>query len=624
MAKGLHTFKFGFEYDKQISPNVFLPNNNGTFRFSSFNNLLANTPSRTRIALGDAKLPFHENDLAFYFQDDWKARENLTLNLGLRWEWNQQAVNLLHDRTVAQETGSNPFWDTTLPLSQTTVPKIPESLHNFSPVLGFAWTPRIMGKLLGENKTVLRGGFRISYDPSFYNMFLNVATSAPTVNTQTFTVASTGFVPGLPTSGGFLGSNIQAVIGPLVPTGAGIDPGLRTQTTVGRNFHNPYSEQWNLGLQRSIGTKVAVEARYVGNHAIGLFQTVDANPALGNLIAAGFQSLIPAGLTPCTDPTKPGFLFGNVDCNRRQVVSRNNSAFSNYNALQSELRIAHWHGLSSTVSYTFSKTIDNASEVFSTIGGGSTLSFSQNPFNTSGAERAVSGIDFPHLVGAVFMYDLPFAKSQQGLFGHLAGGWQLNTTYRYSSGQPYTTIQFADFGTSGLCDPAGALSVTYDACRPILSNKSAPLASAGFCTDPTKPDCGIVDFVTGNPTTRSAVHWIFNDPFGAAPFFGTPYKGAGRNTQRGQTISTVNLAVFKDTNLGERFKLEFQAQAFNVMNHQFLGNPDPIIDDAGTSPSTSSFQNTNFNTNGGATNTANAVFDGIGRRRLLFGLKLIF
>lgn len=618
VSRGLHTLKFGGEFDRQNSPNVFLPNSNGTFRFSSFNNLLANKPSRTRIALGNPTLPFTENDLAFYFQDDWRVRQNLTVNLGMRWEWNQQAVNLLHDRTLAQQTGPKPFWDTTLPLSLTTVPKIPQAFHNFSPVLGFAWTPKVSNKLMGDNQTVLRGGFRVAYDPSFYNMFLNVATSSPTVNTQTFTIRTTGFVPGLPTSGGFLGTNIQAVISPFVPTGAGINPGFRTQTTVAKNFHNPYTEQWNLGIQRSIGSRVALEARYVGNHAVGLFQTADGNPALGNLIANGFQNLIPAGLTPCSDSTQPGFVLGNVDCNRRQVVSRGNTAYSNYNSLQTELRIAHWHGVSGSAAYTWSKTIDNASEVYSTIAGGSTVSFSQNPFDTSRAERARSGIDYPHILGVVFTYDLPFYKSQQGLLGHLAGGWEMNTTYRYTSGQPYTTIQFADNGSAGICDPGGALSVTYDACRPILSNKAARLDTVGFCTDPTLSDCGISDFVTGNPTTLSAVHWVFNDPTAAA-FYGTPFKGAGRNILRGQAVNTVNLGMFKDTNIGERLKLQFQAQAFNLTNTQFLGNPDPILDDVG-----SSFQNTHFNTNGGSTSTANATYDGIGRRRLLFGLKLIF
>ncbi len=640
VSRGSHTLKIGGEYDLQRSPNTFLPNNNGIYFYGQsgdgLSDLLNNNALQTRLTLGNPKLPFSENDLAFYFQDDWKAKSNLTLNLGIRWEWNQQAVNLLHDRSVAQQKGTNPFWDTTLPLSLTTVPHVPQSLHNFTPVLGFAWTPQFGGKLLGENQTVLRGGFRISYDPSFYNIFLNVATSAPTVNAATLS----GVPNTLPTSG-FFGTDVQTVVTPLIPTG--VNPGLRNHTTVDPNFHNPYTEQWNLGLQRSIGTRVAVEARYVGNHAVGLFQSRNGNPALGQLIADGFQSLIPAGLTPCTDPTQPGFASGYADCHFRRVVTRGNTASSNYNSLQSQLRISHFHGVSATAAYTFSKTIDNASEIFSTIAGGSTVSFAQNPFDISGAERARSGIDYPHTVGLTLTYDLPFAKSQQGFVGHLIGGWQANTTYRYTSGEPYTTIQLRHGGD---CDPTSVLSGTYDACRPILHDARAPLgSSAQYCDGSTTsgglntPECpsnitGTSAFPLGTlvspfdpclfvqgcvVTPLTTAHWVVNDPV-AAQILGSPFKGVGRNSLRGQAVNTVNLAMFKDTKLGERFTLQFQAQAFNVMNHAFLGNPDPVLDDG----SFGGFQNTNFNSNGGATSTASTTYDGIGRRRLLFGLKLIF
>ena len=135
--------------------------------------------------------------------------------------------------------------------------------------------------------------------------------------------------------------------------------------------------------------------------------------------------------------------------------------------------------------------------------------------------------------------------------------------------------------------------------------------------NPAASDCGLADFVTGAPTTRSAVHWIYNDPKAAA-FFGTPFAGAGRNILRGQPISTANLAVFKNFKIGEKLTAQLQAQAFNVMNVQFLGVPDPVLDHVGSG----SFQNTKFNANGGV--SANTVFDGIARRRLLFGMKLIF
>jgi hypothetical protein len=213
------------------------------------------------------------------------------------------------------------------------------------------------------------------------------------------------------------------------------------------------------------------------------------------------------------------------------------------------------------------------------------------------------------------VYEVPFYHAQKGFMGRVLGGWQINTTYRFSSGQPYTTIE--SHNPSSLCDPTTAFSAGRDGCRPILSNSKAPLASGGQCTDATAPDCGIVDFATGLPTTMSAIHWIYNDPTAAA-FFGTPYAGAGRNILRGQPISTANLGVFKNIKVREKVNLQFQAQAFNVMNVQFLGVPDPRINHVG------SFQTTTFNSNGGLTFAGSTVSDGIARRRLLFGLKLIF
>jgi hypothetical protein len=247
------------------------------------------------------------------------------------------------------------------------------------------------------------------------------------------------------------------------------------------------------------------------------------------------------------------------------------------------------------------------------------LAYAQNPFNTGSAERANSGIDFPHVVGVAVVYNLPFYKSQRGLLGHVLGGWQANTTYRYTSGQPYTTIQ--RYVSGSLCDPTGDFGGNFDACRPIVANAAAPLATVGqyTCTGTTASSCSLFDFVTGAPTTTSAVHWIQNSP-AAAIVYGTPFAGVSRNTLRGQNISTANLAFFKDIAITEHVKAQLQAQAYDVMNIQFRGTPDPILDDV----TRGSFQNTNFNSNGGLTFAGNINTDGIGRRRLLFGTKLIF
>jgi len=257
--------------------------------------------------------------------------------------------------------------------------------------------------------------------------------------------------------------------------------------------------------------------------------------------------------------------------------------------------------------------------------------------------------------GLTLVYEIPFQKNQHGIVGHLLGGWLASTTYRYTTGQPYTTVQFTN---GSLCDPTSTLSGTYDACRPILGDKSLPLSSVGQYCDGTPFTC-VVDPTTGTaqplgtlvafgdaclgtydpttqtgctPATINGAHWIHNDGASAA-FLGTPYAGAPRDILRGQPISTANLSFFKDTKINERLTLEFQAQVFNIMNTQFRGVPDPVMDDTfAVSPgSPSPFQSTAYNFNGGGNNfegggtfSSNLTYDGIGRRRLLFGMKVKF
>lgn len=681
---GRHTLKFGGEYGRQRSPNVFLPNINGTYTYSSaidnngvsgspscaaqfgalinngsgsacsFSRFLADLPSSgTGLALTDGppKFNFKEQDFGLYFQDEFKAKDNLTLIMGIRYEFFQQAVNLLNDLTVANQAGPNPFWDTTLDPSLTTLPRVREDKNNWAPNIGFAWTPRFWQGLFGQDKTVIRGGFRISYDPSYYNIFLNVATAAPVVNAGALSL-TTCTAPCFPTSG-FLGSDVRALHLSDIPTGG--NPGSRNQTLVTTDFHNPYSQQWNFGMQRQIGAKMAMEARYVGNHTVGNFVTENANPSLTGLINNGFGSLIPSGLTPCNTAGTPGDASNRVDCNRTNVRLRSNNAYSIYHALQTRFDVSNWHGVTLGAAYTWSKTLDNVSEIFSTFSGGNTVAASQNPFDISVAERGLSGISYPHVLTVYWNYDLPWYKSQQGLMGHLLGGWSLNSTYRYTSGQPYTPAQFSGSNSSCQGSWEGAFFSSVTTCRPIELDPGAALDTAGIFCDGSPDQClqslgGVVpqgfgtlvslydpclfsfdaglDGIPGTAddggcavTPISTAHWLLNDDT-ASTIFGTPFAGVSRNTLRGDTIQAVNLSVFKTTNITERVKLRFEAQAFNILNRQFRGIPDPFLEDFNFAEGNSSFGNTFFNDTGG--DSVNATYSGIGRRRLVFGLKVIF
>jgi hypothetical protein len=363
--------------------------------------------------------------------------------------------------------------------------------------------------------------------------------------------------------------------------------------------------------------------KYVGNHGVGQFQSANGNPAIQPLLNEGFSAFIPAGVAPCTTPGAPGNFpsRGYVDCRYRNVTIRQNSAYNMYNALQTRFETRSWHGLTTGLTYTFSKNIDNSSEIFSTVSGGNTIAFAQNPFDVGRAERALSGIDFPHVATLYMLYEVPFYRSQKGFMGKLLGGYQINPTWRYTSGQPWTPAQSRFDGPgSAVCDGSSTLSTLFSPCRPFVSNLGAPVDMVGQCLDSTCAGDSFIDFNTGETIAPSAVRWIINDR-NSATFFGTPFSPVRRNVVRGQTINNASLAVIKNTKLGERFSLELRMVAFNVLNRQFRGVPDPFFLD-GNLEVGSSFGNNFFNSSGG--DSTNVTQAGIGRRRLELGAKIIF
>ena len=277
--------------------------------------------------------------------------------------------------------------------------------------------------------------------------------------------------------------------------------------------------------------------------------------------------------------------------------------------------------------------MDNASEIFSTFSGGNTVAGAQNPFDITSGERALSGLDFPHTASIFFVYELPFFKGQKGFVGHVLGGYEVTGTWRYSTGQLWTPSEFAGENSSCQTSFDNAFFSGASTCRPFAGNPHAPVDSVGACTDPTLPDCGLVNFYTlgltdslGNPiaptpTTKTAVRWIFNDDTSAA-FFGTPYGNAGRNPNvRGDNVNTVNLDLAKNIKLTERISMRFEAQAYNLMNHRFLGVPDPFIED-GNQAVGGTFANNFSNPSGG--DYTNPTSAGLGRRRLILGARIIF
>jgi hypothetical protein len=629
---GRHSLLFGAEYKHLTELAPFLPNYNGAYTYTTASapdplaaRLANNAPATVAITGGDPLLLFPENDQYYFIQDDFKIKSNLTLNIGLRYEYTGQPINVLHDQSVVRESGPNGFYLKSLPLSVRTVPVAPLDKNNFAPRVGFAWSPKFWKSFLGEDATVIRGGFSIAYDAAYYNILLNVQNAAPfsaalniPASALTSTTTSPAPLPANPT-----GDNIRALAAAsgLLPLGQ-LNPLFLTQTKVADDFRSPYSEQFSLGVQHQFGRKHVGEVRYVGTHGVALFQNVNSNFFIGPLVNGftrnicttrnpngtcaatvpvvfpSFSSQLPPGTVSqvCVNDLATPFVDESA-CNNRQVrqagiTTRANTAQSIYHSLQ-----ARYNGrllndsLNLSASYTFSKTIDDASEIFA-FGGGDILSASaQNPFCINRCERGRSGLDRPHAFAASFIYDAPWMREQRGVAGHILGGWQLNGTYIVTSGAVWTPGQTSN-GTLGL----GNTYLTAGD-RPFVTNGSADRRLVGISRVdafllgriPTVSPADLNGFIsltqlnaTGAVVAISPndVKYIFNGP-GAARIFGTPFGSAGRGIERGVMFNQLNMGVIKTIKVFEGLRIQLRGEAFNILNH-----PQPGIGSAVTGGTT--------------------------------------
>jgi hypothetical protein len=657
---GKHQLKAGINYTYQRSPNYFLPNVNGSYRFDDWNAFAGNEPNRVRIALGTDVLDFREHDTFGYFGDDFKVTHNLTLNLGITYTYYGQPANLFHTNDLKQQASNQPFWDPTLPTSVTVFPTIPAPKNSWGPGVGFAWSP----DFLGNGKTVFRGGYRLAYDPPYYNIYLNISSAAPQVVLQT--LGKCKATPCQPTSAGAnplpanpLGSAVRGALASNLTLGV-FDPRQFSSTALTPNFGPDKVHEWSFGVERELGTRAAFEARYVGNHALDLFQSVNGNPSIADYPA----NQLPAGVTPC--PAASAVVpndVGRVDCNGFGVRRvRGNGGFSYYNGLQTEFRTnSLWDQLTMKATYTFSKALDNVSEIFSTFAGGGANAFAQDPFKTGrgSGEYGSSGFDFPHTFTLSAYESLPFMKAQHGVLGHIVGGWGVGATYIWQSGQPYTPTQFAyAFGTGGCCNDAlfnGTFIGVDDTVRPFYGSRSAPAASVGtylgdacswfgtfdpvtnnpipgsVCDPAVGPTTELIDFSAANssgglnvvPTSNQKVRYILNGGV-AQSIFGTPWGNVGRNQVRDAITNSTNIQVTKNVKVSERVNLAWHMSMVNAFNHPNYGYNLSGADPASTFGGVDPFIDLDAGLTGLGVGFANPkVFDG-GHRTIRFGLRVSF
>jgi hypothetical protein len=299
--------------------------------------------------------------------------------------------------------------------------------------------------------------------------------------------------------------------------------------------------------------------------------------------------------------------------------------------------------LSLNVNYTFSKAMDNASEIFSTFGGGQSIAAAQNPFDTDRGEWGLSAFHQKHNFTANYIYELPFYKSQQGFAGKLLGGYQLSGIVRLGSGRPFTpvealsgvdaTFENAFFG-SGVLRPfngnptAGNGTIAYGAtAAALIFGDARPNPGQYVIYNTLQPGSNGVIVNSINEAMQQA-RIIYNDfglfaqgfvgsPVGLEAFehFRTPFGDVGRNTFFGNNFYQIDLAVSKRTRLSEKIALEIRGEAQNLFNSRNFGVPNALTENAYTS----------FNGTQGVVGTFQNPGANFGASRTIrLGMKLIF
>lgn len=483
----------------------------------------------------------------YFFQDRWRASENLTLTLGLRYEYFGEPINSLRTPAYTGLFNVDPVTFTG-PWSQPN--KVDKDLNNFSPTIGLAFTPPHSDALpwfFGEKKTVFRTGFQMGYDSFFNNIASNAVASAPNnVSVSTPSTTSVASPRGLAS----LSSNLPSVAPVLSPTA--------NQTLVVKNLVNPYYMRWSFGFQRDLPGKLILDASYVGSRGVRLFINEDMNPVVPSTLRqppAGV--VVPASrLTTRLDPLQGSRLI------------RTNGGSSSYHSFQSNLSRRFDRGVNFNLAYTHARFMDNGSDVFGSGGNG----LPQNtalPSIYGGLtnDKAVSNYDRPNRLAITSVYELPFGHQQKTLLGHMVGGWEVSGIYTFESGAPINITNGFD---------ADGIGGNYD--RPNFN----PNGLAGVRAVPGTSPTGYVNPDNGNaPIDPATARYIVLPACTAT----VPCKtgNLGRFTARTPVENNINASILKRVNMTERLHLEFRAEFYNALNHRQYGIPSVSVFDSGTS-----------------------------------------
>jgi hypothetical protein len=563
-----HSFRMGIHVRREDARRFLDGSARGVFNFTQFSDFatgggLSHTEAQVNTAtllFGSTLAYWQRYPWDLYWQDTYKLKDNLTLSYGVRYEYpsaihqvRNQATNFIPgvgpvllgtNRVLSIDTtkaGPSSFFYTQAPftLSDTGVNS---DKNNVAPVFGFAYTPRIAPSVFGNDKTVVRGGFRVGYDEIFNNIPANMALNAPfNITTTQIAGVTQPQTPTNPTGKFSYAVGLNQNVSLVKRIGQPNQVGLVGLSAEDPNIRSAYIYQYSLGVQRQLGSAFSVEVDYEAStaHKLGLFVDLNQptvivnNPAVRGNLSPNVQIF-------------PNNLFGSIGTG----VDIGNS---NYNSAVAIARYQGRHGIYFEGSYTVGKSIDDGSSFFGSTGERAGL----DDRNNLAADRGPSSFDIRHRAVFFFVYDLPFGPGHRllgwsnGISRQVFGGWQASGITTIQSGTPFTVFNSSnDFSGFNQFNDRPDVKGT----GPLHQNNSNPDVAFdqtyfGCVTVPT------LDCSKGVPPTGRQ---------------GT----SGRNQYYGPGLQNWNFSAAKLFPLGtERLHLRFQADFFNLFNHTNFSNP---------------------------------------------------
>ncbi len=557
---GSHSMKFGFEGQRvDATKNGEVAGSAGSFTWDSIQKFLTDDTLSAfgAVSPGSARnRTWFQRTFGLYFQDDWKMRTNFTWNLGLRYEPYTSPTEK-HDRiAMVKDWVHDTSFSTDIGLFQN------PSKKNFSPRVGFAWSPG------SDGKTSVRAGFGIFYvninaayyitpggkNPPYF------ATAQAPVGSRKFSTAVADW----------------AVIGPSLLTSA-MTPNTFMEL-IQWDLKSSYEMKANFTVARQLPHNITVSLGYLGNRGIHLWRNSDVNDAPFTIVNG--REFVPAGSQ-------------RVNRNVSVGTTRYSDAQAFYNALQTEVKKSFSHGFQLQSSFTWSKNIDDA-----TTGLANTdflEGVSSQAYNPK-VDRGLSALNQGRNFTINFLYAIP-SPWKTGIVSRITDGWQLSTIFSAASGTPFSER------VSGRNAPDLSRSTGGQRPDPTPSRNNSNTVSG------TSSGCQSVKAGTALGTPD-----LYFDPCAfvlpPAGFYGI----AGRNTLIGPGYENLDFSLMKSTPLGikEGSRLEFRAEFFNLLNRANFGLPADALQ---------VLNPTNGQYIAGAGRINNTITPS---RQMQFGLKIVF